>query len=115
MTTPTTTNEAWGFWGTMGANAEAAWSLAITKISESTNQPLDSVALFLDSVHGRHFADDVNNEIFKGVDLKNAIEMAAEKWMGWAISKSVNKYYGIPKGMPYLVGFVIHSEIVNAA
>ena len=56
--TPATQNEAWGFWGTMNDSAAAAWPIAMTAISDATCQPLESVRLFLDSRHGRHFADD---------------------------------------------------------
>ena len=65
QTTPATQNEAWGFFGTMNENAEAAWPTAMTAISDATNQPLESVRLFLDSRHGRHFADDVLNEMLR--------------------------------------------------
>jgi hypothetical protein len=58
---PATQNEAWGFWGTMNEHASAAWPLAMIAISDATSQPLESVRIFLDSRHGRHFADDVQN------------------------------------------------------
>src|SRR3546814_74660 len=48
-------NEAWCFCGTMNDDAQAAWPIAITAISDATCQPLESVRLFLDSRHGRHF------------------------------------------------------------
>ena len=56
---PATRNEDWGFWGTMNEHAEAASPLTMTAISDATHQPLESVRIFLDSRHGRHFADDV--------------------------------------------------------
>jgi hypothetical protein len=28
--------------------------------------------------------------------------------MGWTIRRQTSKNYGIPKGLPYLTGFVIH-------
>ena len=52
---PTVTD--WGLYGTMNEQAEAAWPLAMTAISDATGQPLESVRTFLDSRHGRHFAD----------------------------------------------------------
>ncbi len=73
---PATQNEAWGFWGTMNEYAEAAWPMAMTAISDATGQPLESVRTFLDSRHGRHFADDVHNGLFAGANLKDAIEQA---------------------------------------
>ena len=103
----------WGFWGTMNEQAETAWPIAMTAISNATNQPLESVRAFLDSRHGRHFADDVHNGLYAGATLKNAIDQATQRWMGWTIGRQISKDYGIPRGMPYLVGFVIHCEIVE--
>ena len=64
---PATQNEAWGFWGTMNEHASAAWPLAMTAISDATSQPLESVRLFLDSRHGRHFAP--RDVAFSAADL----------------------------------------------
>lgn len=110
---PATQNESWGFYGTMNEHAEAAWPIAMTAISDATCQPLESVRTFLDSRHGRHFADDVQNGLFAGANLADAIEQATQRWMGWTIGRSTSKQYGIPKGLPYLTGFVIHCEIVE--
>ena len=110
---PTTQNEAWGFWGTMNEHASAAWGLAMSAISDATGQPLDAVRTFLDSRHGRHFADDVQNGLYAGKALKDAIDSATQRWMGWTIGRQTSKQYGIPRGLPYLVGFVIHCEIVE--
>jgi len=115
---PATNNEAWGFWGSMNERAEAAWPIAMTAISDATYQPLvplESVRTFLDSRHGRHFADDVLNELHAGAKLKDAIHAATQRWMGWTIGRQTSKQYGIPKGLPYLTGFVIHCEIVEEA
>ena len=112
---PATQNEAWGFWGTMNDQAAAAWPIAMTAISDATFQPLESVRAFLDSRHGRHFADDVLNGLYAGATLKASIEQATQQWMGWTIGRQASKDYGIPRGMPYLIGFVIHCEIVEAA
>jgi len=108
---PTVTD--WGYWGTMQDQAEAAWPIAMTAISDATNQPLESVCAFLDSRHGRHFADDVHNGFFAGAKLQDAIEQATQRWMGWTIGRLTSKQYGIPKGIPYLIGFVIHCEIMQ--
>jgi hypothetical protein len=110
---PVTQNEAWGFWGTMNNRAEAAWPIAMTTISDATNQPLDSVRAFLDSRHGRHFADDVLNSLHAESDLPEAIHAATQRWMSWTIGHLTSKQHGIPKGLPYLTGFVIHCEIVT--
>ena len=105
--------KAWGFYGTMNEQAEAAWPLAMIAISDATGQPLESVRTFLDSRHGRHFADDVQNGLYTGATLADAINAATQRWMGWTIGRSTSKQYDIPKGLPYLTGFVIHCEIVE--
>jgi len=107
----TTQNEAWGFWGTMNEHASAAWPLAMIAISDATGQPLESVRTFLDSRHGRHFADDVQNGMLRGHMIQQAIDAAVTRWMGWTIGRQTSKDYGIPRGLPYLTGFVIHCEI----
>lgn len=112
---PATNNPDWGFFGSLRDQAEVAWPIAMTAISDATNQPLESVCAFLDSRHGRHFADDVHNGLFAGAKLQDAIEQATQRWMGWTIGRLTSKQYGIPIGMPYLVGFVIHCETVEAA
>ena len=113
QTIPATQNNAWGFFGTMNEQAEAAWPVAMAAISDATCQPLESVRLFLDSRHGRHFADDVLNELLRGQTIQQAIDAAVTRWMGWTISRQASKDYGIPKGLPYLTGFVIHCEVTD--
>ena len=110
---PVTQNEAWGFWGTTNEHASAAWPLAMTAISDATSQPLETVRVFLDSRHGRHFADDVQNRLYQGQPLAGAINAATQRWMGWTIGRQTSKEYGIPKGLPYLTGFVIHCEVTD--
>lgn len=110
---PSTQNDNWGFWGTMNEHASAAWPLAMVAISDATSQPLESVRTFLDSRHGRHFADDVQNGLYEGKALADAINAATQRWMGWTIGRQTSKQYGIPRGLTYLTGFVIHCEIVE--
>ena len=47
--------------------------------------------------------------------LKQAIEAAITRWMGWTVGLQTSKQYGIPKGLPYLTGFVIHCEVADEA
>ncbi len=110
---PATQNDTWGFWGTMNEHADAAWPLAMNAVSDATGQSLESARIFLDSRHGRHFADDVQNGLYAGVTLTDAVNTATQRWMGWTIGRQTAKQYGIPKGMPYLTGFVIHCEIAE--
>lgn len=108
---PASQNEAWGFFGSLDDQANAAWPLAMIAIAEATGEPLDSVRLFLDSRHGRHFADDVRNRMLEGLALAEAIGAATRQWMRWTIGRQTSRDYGIPKGLPYLTGFVIHCAI----
>lgn len=108
---PATRNEAWGFWGTMDTHASKAWPIAMTAIAEATSQPLEAVRAFLDSRYGRHFAHYVQNGLYQGQALKDAINAATQRWMGWTIGRQTSKQYGIQRGLPYLTGFVIHCEI----
>ena len=110
---PVTQNEAWGFRGSMNEHAAAAWPMALAAISDATSQPLESVRVFLDSRFGRHFADDVQDGICEGKALADAINAATARWMGWTIGHQTSKDYGIPRGMAYLTGFVIHSAIIE--
>ncbi len=106
-----TKNEDWGFWGTMHEHATAAWPIASTAIATATGCEPEQVRAFLDSRHGRHFADDVQNGLFVGASLNDAIDQATAKWMGWTIGRITAKETGIPRGMAYLTGFVIHCAI----
>lgn len=112
---PATRNETHGFWGTMNEHAAAAWPVAMAAISDATGQPLESVRAFLDSRHGRHFADDVGNELLRGRGLEEAVRSATARWMGWTIGRATARDYGIPRGLPYLTSFVIHCEIAEEA
>ena len=108
---PATQNEDWGFWGTMQDKAPAAWAIALPAIAQITGCTPDAVRAFLDSRHGRHFADEVQNHLYVGKDLAQAVQAATQKWMGWSIGRHTAKDFGIPRGLPYLTGFVIHCEI----
>jgi hypothetical protein len=37
-----------------------------------------------------------------------AVAKAIAKWMDWKIGRITARETGIPKGLPYLTGFVIH-------
>ena len=106
-------NFDWGFYGTIRhhADSETAWPLAMAANAEATGCTQDEVRDFLDSRHGRHFADDVANSLVDRVPLAGAIAAATTKWMGWTIGPATTREYGIPHGLPYLTGLVVHAAI----
>ena len=105
-----TANEAWGFYGTSGAfaDANAAWAIAFPAVLAATEGTAEGVRDFLDSRHGRHFAVDVHNGIHAGLDLTAAIETAITRWMGWTINRETAREISMPRGLPYLKGFVLY-------
>jgi hypothetical protein len=123
-TTMTTTilptrNTEWGFFGTIArietspaTEPAEAWAIAARRIAEATEASPEGVRDFLDSRHGRHFADDVANELWKGETLKVAIDAAITRWMGWRIDRKTSRDEGIPRGLPYLTGWVTHFQIL---
>ena len=95
-----TRNEAWGFFGTMqsaGADPMQSWNAASAMIAAATDASPEGVRDFLDSRHGRHFADDVAGELGKGLGLEEAIEAAVARWMGWRIDRRTNRDEGHPR------------------
>jgi hypothetical protein len=110
-------NEAWGFWGTICHHADPAksWQIAMRAVCEATGCPDHAVRDFLDGRHGRHFADDVTNGLFDGLVLQVAIDAAVERWMTWTIGRQLSRETGIPRGLPYLTGWVTHFEILAEA
>jgi hypothetical protein len=110
---PQTRNREWGFFGTISLHAdpERAWDIALAFIAGITGCSPDATRAFLDSRHGRHFADEVSNHLTAGQALASAINAAATTWMGWRISARTAHETGIPRGLPYLTGYVLHAEI----
>ncbi len=107
-------NNEWGFTGTIAHHADPAeaWPLATRAIAEATKCPDTAVRAFLDSPSGRHFADDVTSGLALGMTLEAAIKAAATVWMSWKIDRRIAREHGIPRGLPYLAGFVAHFEIL---
>jgi hypothetical protein len=108
-----TTNQAWGFFGAMRhhADPEDAWRIAMDLITTKVGSAETATRAFLDSRYGRHFADEVANGLARGLPLKAAIRAAVELWSAWTISRRTSGETGIPVGLPYLHGFVMHCEI----
>jgi hypothetical protein len=112
------TNEARGFFGTLGQHAEPnqAWALAVAGITKSTGRCDKAVRDFLDSRYGRHFADEVATGLCGGRDLPRAIDEAIERWMDLRIDAATERELGIPEGLPYLTGFVcMHDSLPEGA
>jgi hypothetical protein len=107
-------NEAWGFHGTVKHHAgpAQAWPIAFAAISHATGCSDTGIRAFLDSRHGRHFADDVLNDLHAGVSLQQAFDAAIDRWMRWTIDRRTSWTTGISVGLPYLVGFVTAAEIM---
>ena len=108
-----TRNEAYGFLGTMqlaGADPMQSWNAASAMISAETEASPEAVRDFLDSRHGRHFADDVVSELsVRGPDyVEAAIAATVARWQAWRISRWTSRDEGIPAGLPYLTGWVVH-------
>ena len=111
-----TRNEAWGFFGTMqlaGADPMQSWNAASAMIAVETEASAEAVRAFFDSRHGRHFADDVANSLCTGAALAAAIDAAIARWMGWRIDRKTSRDEGIPRGLPYLTGWVTHFQILD--
>ena len=75
----------WGFFGTVRHHADQAeaWEMAMAAIQPATGCPESAVRDFLDSTHGRHFADDVANGLVAGLTLAAATEAAVNRgWVG---------------------------------
>ena len=83
----------------------------MTTIADATGCTPDEVRTFLDSRHRRHFAGDAANALVEGHPLAEAIATATTKWMGWTIGRATARQTGIPLGLPYLTGFVMHAAI----
>jgi hypothetical protein len=113
-----TRNEAWGFFGTMqmaGVDPMQAWNAASGMIAAETDATPEAVRDFLDSRHGRHFADDVLSELAKAGPgmLEEAIEAAITRWQARRIGRATHRELGIPMGLPYLNGLVGHFAMTD--
>ena len=115
-----TRNEAYGFYGTMqlgGADPMQSWNAASAMIAAETDASAEGVRDFLDSRHGRHFADDVRSALadLGAHRLEAAIEATVARWQGWRIGRQTSRDEGIPRGLPYLTGWVTHFQILDEA
>jgi hypothetical protein len=114
-----TRNEGLGaFFGKMqmaGCDPMQAWNAASGMIAAETDASPEAIRDFLDSRHGRHFADDVVSELAKAgpAALEEAIEATITRWQAWRIGRTTHRELGIPMRLPYLTGFVSHLAITG--
>lgn len=122
-----TKNPAFGFYGTIesaGESAETAWEAAFESITDATDAHdpncfgPEGVRDFLDSRDGRHLADMVIDNINRsgateGVSLTECIDRAVAAFQSWTIGPKTERDHGIPRGLPYLTGWVQHYAIEN--
>jgi hypothetical protein len=113
--TLSTTNPDWGFFGAIRhhADSEQSWTLAMHAVGKATGCSEPAVRTFLDSRHGRHFADEVANGLADGTTLEIAIAKAISLWQNWRINRRTSREIGIPHGLPFLTGLVVHFEIIS--
>ena len=100
-------NPWYGFLGSVGEPAEVAWPIALTLITEATHCDEAEVRGFLDSRHGRQFADTVRCYLDRGHALEQAVAEAVAEWQGYRVGNATRRAYGIPDGADYLTGMVL--------
>jgi hypothetical protein len=115
-------NKDYGFFRTLTVcpqrdrPSDEVWALASTLIAKAiratTEEEMIGIRDFLDSRIGRHFADDVvGNMVGCKIDSETAIRSAIRTWQDWRISRQLERDEGIPEGLPYLTGWVLHFAI----
>ena len=114
-----TRNTDWGFWGTIArietipaADPTKAWEIASRRIAETTNASPEGVREFLDSRHGRHFADDVANGSARASPRRRD-RRRHRPLDGLADRSQDQPRRGHPGGLPYLTGWVAHFGILD--
>ena len=114
---PKSENESWGFFGTIHdynpETTKKAWDIAILAIYNATGLSLTDCQIFLDSRHGRHFADTAIDAMTNGKPVAEAVQMAVDKWMTYKISRPTARYYGISKTLPFLTGIAIYEASLD--
>jgi hypothetical protein len=96
--------------------SDEVWALASTLIAQTicaeSEDDMIGIRDFLDSRMGRYFADDVvGNMTGCGIDSETAIKSSIRTWQDWRISRQLERCEGIPAGLPYLTGWVLHFAI----
>ena len=112
-------NEDHGFFGTLTScpqrdhRSAEVWTVAATLIAAAiganSEDEMIGIRDFLDSRMGRHFADDVTGNMTGcNIDSETAIKSTIRRWQDWRISRQTERDEGIPQGLPYLTGWVLH-------
>lgn len=105
MQTVKTTNEHYGFYGTINlynnTMAEAAWNTAISQLEAATGHYREDIGAWLDTRIGRHFADQVTSQIKMGADMETAIAATIEKWNKFKQNRH-HRSNGTPASATYL-------------
>ena len=128
MTTPAilpSRNKDYGFFRTLTVcpqrdrTSDEVWVLASTLIAKAvratTEDEMIGIRDFLDSRMGRHFADDVvGNMTGCNIGPEPAIASAIRRLQDWRISRKTERDEGIPEGLPYLTGWVLHFAVAAA-
>ena len=111
---PATLNEGWGFYGTVVKTGilrpEPAWDAAIIAVRDAAGISEEGARAFLDSRQGRHFANAVLGRVESGATFQAALEATISEWMEWRIDAATSRHTGIPRGLPYLVGFAFDAH-----
>ena len=99
-----TRNTDWGFFGTIArietspaTDPTKAWEMLPPHRRSDRASP-EGVRDFLDSRHGRHFADDVANDLCTGEPLASRRSTPpSPAGMGWRIGRRTSRDEGIPR------------------
>lgn len=120
-----TRNPDWGFFGTMQRadfDPKTAWRLAFDALLDAADAHdgygPEGVRDWLDSRDGRHFADMVVDRHMASagrISLKDCIASAAATYQRWSIGPRTEREHGIPRGLPYLTGWIQHYAITAEA
>ena len=113
----TTMNEGYGFFGTIegAANREVAcraWARAMDLVREATGCRSDAIRDFLDSAHGRVFADIVADRLPAGVDT--AVATTVREWTEKRVSVRYARRFGVPFGASQLKSTVLVCAMEHA-
>ena len=109
---PASENETWGFYGSLGEQAAQAWPIATRAIAKATGWRSTRSSPFSIVAMGAISPMRCTTPCSRARTLEAAIDAAIQRWMGWTINRTTERALGIPRGLPYLTGFVGHCAIL---